>query len=53
MKNYFSVLDPLRFAAALGVAVFHLTFWSWAWPSTGVAPGFEHYVSADVDFASA
>ena len=53
MKNYFSVLDPLRFAAALGVAVFHLTFWSWAWSSTGVAPGFEHYVAADVQFASA
>lgn len=53
MKNYFSILDPLRFAAALGVAVFHLTFWSWAWSSTGVAPGFEHYVSADVQFQSA
>lgn len=52
MKNYFSVLDPLRFGAALCVAVFHLTFWSWAWPSTGVAPGFEHYVAADVQFQS-
>jgi peptidoglycan/LPS O-acetylase OafA/YrhL len=52
VKNYFSVLDPLRFGAALCVAVFHLTFWSWAWPSTGVAPGFEHYVAADVQFQS-
>jgi peptidoglycan/LPS O-acetylase OafA/YrhL len=53
VKSYFSVLDPLRFGAALCVAVFHLTFWSWAWPSTGVAPGFEHYVAADVQFQSA
>ena len=54
MKNYFSLLDPLRFGAALSVAVFHLTFWSWAWSSVfGVAPGFEHYVAADVQFPSA
>jgi len=53
VKSYFSILDPLRFAAALGVAVFHLTFWSWAWSSTGVAPGLEHYVAADVQFESA
>lgn len=53
MKNHFPILDPLRFAAALGVAVFHLTFWSWAWPSIGVAPGFEHYVATDVQFQSA
>jgi len=53
VKNYFSLLDPLRFGAALSVAVFHLTFWSWAWPSTGVTPGFEHYVAADVQFQSA
>jgi peptidoglycan/LPS O-acetylase OafA/YrhL len=53
VKSYFSLLDPLRFGAALSVAVFHLTFWSWAWPSTGVAPGFEHYVAADVQFQSA
>ena len=53
MKNHFSLLDPLRFGAALSVAVFHLTFWSWAWPSTGVAPGFEHYVAADVQLQSA
>ena len=50
MKNYFSLLDPLRFGAALGVAVFHLMFWSWAWPSIGVPPGFEHFVAADVQF---
>ena len=53
MKNHFAILDPLRFAAALGVAVFHLTFWSWAGSSTGVAPGFEHYVAADLQFQSA
>jgi peptidoglycan/LPS O-acetylase OafA/YrhL len=53
VKNYFSLLDPLRFGAALCVAVFHLTFWSWAWPSTGVAPGFEHYVAADIQLRSA
>lgn len=53
MKNHFPILDPLRFAAALGVAVFHLTFWSWAGSSTGVAPGFEHYVAAHLQFQSA
>jgi peptidoglycan/LPS O-acetylase OafA/YrhL len=54
VKNYFSLLDPLRFAAALSVAVFHLMFWSWAWSSVfGVAPGFDHYVGADVQFPSA
>src|SRR6201985_753034 len=53
MKNHFPILDPLRFAAALGVAVFHLTFWSWAGSSTGVAPGFEHYVGANLQFQSA
>ena len=53
MKNYFSLLDPLRFGAALGVAVFHLMFWSWAWSSINVPPGFEHYVAADVQFPSA
>ena len=53
MKNHFPILDPLRFAAALGVAVFHLMFWSWAGSSTGVAPGFEHYVSAGLQFQSA
>jgi peptidoglycan/LPS O-acetylase OafA/YrhL len=54
VKNYFSLLDPLRFAAALSVAVFHLMFWSWAWSSVfGVAPGFDHYVGSDVQFAAA
>jgi peptidoglycan/LPS O-acetylase OafA/YrhL len=53
MKNHFPLLDPLRFGAALGVAVFHLMFWSWAWRSTGVAPGFEHTVAADLQFQSA
>ena len=55
VKNHFALLDPLRFAAALGVAVFHLTFWSWAWSSIDAPPGFEHYVAADVrsTFASA
>jgi len=53
VKNYCAMLDPLRFGAALCVAVFHLTFWSWAWPSTGVTPGFEHYVAADLQLQSA
>lgn len=53
MKNYFSLLDPLRFGAALSVAVFHLLFWSWAGSSINVPQGFEHYVAADVQFPSA
>jgi peptidoglycan/LPS O-acetylase OafA/YrhL len=53
VKNYFSLLDPLRFGAALGVAVFHLTFWSSAWSSINAPRGFEHYVAADVQFPSA
>jgi peptidoglycan/LPS O-acetylase OafA/YrhL len=53
VKNHFSLLDPLRFGAALGVAFFHLMFWSWAWPSMTVPPGFDHYVAADVQFPSA
>jgi peptidoglycan/LPS O-acetylase OafA/YrhL len=53
MKNHFSLLDPLRFAAALGVAVFHLTFWSWAWHSIDAPPGFEHYVASNLQFQSA
>ena len=44
MKNHFPLLDPLRFGAAVGVAVFHQMFWSWAWVSIGV-PGFERYVA--------
>jgi peptidoglycan/LPS O-acetylase OafA/YrhL len=51
VKNHFPLLDPLRFGAALGVAVFHQMFWSWAWTSIGV-PGFERYVAADVLFPS-
>ena len=47
MKNHFPLLDPLRFATAVGVAIFHQMFWSWAWVSVGV-PGFERYVAADV-----
>ncbi|MET4606590.1 peptidoglycan/LPS O-acetylase OafA/YrhL [Bradyrhizobium sp. JR4.1] len=46
------LLDPLRFAAALGVAMFHQMFWSWAWVSIGV-PGFERSVAADVLYPSA
>jgi peptidoglycan/LPS O-acetylase OafA/YrhL len=53
VKNHFQLLDPLRLGAALSVAVFHLMFWSWAWSSIGVRPGFEHYVAADVQFPSA
>jgi peptidoglycan/LPS O-acetylase OafA/YrhL len=53
VKNHFPLLDPLRFGAALVVAVFHLTFWSWAWSSTGVHPGFEHYVAPGLQFQSA
>ncbi|MGE0286727.1 MAG: acyltransferase family protein [Bradyrhizobium sp.] len=52
MKNHFSLLDPLRFGAALGVAIFHQMFWSWAWTSIGV-PGFERYVAVDVLYPSA
>src|SRR3978361_2127102 len=52
MKNHFPLLDPLRFGTALGVAVFHQMFWSWAWVSIGV-PGFERYVAADVLYPSA
>jgi peptidoglycan/LPS O-acetylase OafA/YrhL len=53
VKNHFPLLDPLRFAAALGVALFHQMFWSWAWSSIGVPPAFERYVAADVLFPSA
>ncbi|MDP1584222.1 MAG: acyltransferase [Bradyrhizobium sp.] len=52
MKNHFPLLDPLRFGAALGVAIFHQMFWSWAWVSIGV-PGFEQRVAADVLYPSA
>ncbi len=52
MKSHLPLLDPLRFAAALGVAIFHQMFWSWAWVSIGV-PGFERTVAADVIYPSA
>ena len=52
MKNHFPLLDPLRFGTALGVAIFHQMFWSWAWVSIGV-PGFERTVAADVLYPSA
>jgi peptidoglycan/LPS O-acetylase OafA/YrhL len=52
VKNHFPLLDPLRFGTALGVAIFHQMFWSWAWVSIGV-PGFERYVAADVIYPSA
>jgi peptidoglycan/LPS O-acetylase OafA/YrhL len=52
VKNHFPLLDPLRFATALGVAVFHQMFWSWAWVSIGV-PGFERHVAADVIYPTA
>lgn len=52
VKNHFPLLHPLRFATAVGVAVFHQMFWSWAWVSVGV-PGFERYVAADVLYPSA
>src|SRR5262249_5429441 len=52
VKNHFPILDPLRFAAALGVAVFHQIFWSWAWVSIN-HPGFERHVSADVLYPAA
>jgi peptidoglycan/LPS O-acetylase OafA/YrhL len=53
VKNYFSLLDPLRFGAALVVAVFHLMFYSWAGASINAPQGFEHYVAANVQFPSA
>ena len=52
VKNHFPLLDPLRFGAAVGVAIFHQMFWSWAWVSIGV-PGFERYVAADLLYPSA
>ena len=52
MKNHFPLLDPLRFGAALGVAIFHQMFWSWAWVSIGI-PVFQRYVAADVLYPSA
>ncbi|WFU16055.1 acyltransferase [Bradyrhizobium sp. CB3481] len=53
MKNYFSLLDPLRFGAALSVAVFHLMFYSWAGSSINAPQGFEHLFAADIQFPNA
>jgi peptidoglycan/LPS O-acetylase OafA/YrhL len=53
VKNYFLLLDPLRFGAALGVAIFHLMFYSWAGASIGAPQSFEHHFAADVQFPSA
>ena len=53
MKSHFSLLDPLRFGAALGVAVFHLMFYSWAGASINAPQSFEHHFAADVQFPSA
>lgn len=52
LKSYLSLLNPLRFGATLGVAIFHQMFGSWAWISIGV-PGFERYVAANVLYPSA
>jgi len=52
VKSHLPLLDPLRFGAALGVAIFHQMFWSWAWASIGV-PGFARTVAADVLYPSA
>src|ERR1700744_4570676 len=49
---HFPLLDPLRFGAAFGVALFHQMFWSWAWVSIG-HPGLERTVAADVQYPSA
>jgi peptidoglycan/LPS O-acetylase OafA/YrhL len=47
------MLDPLRFGAALGVAVFHLMFYSWAGASIGAPQSFEHFFAANVQFPNA
>ena len=49
---HFPLLDPLRFGAAFGVAIFHQMFWSWAWVSIG-HPGFERFVATDVHYPNA
>jgi peptidoglycan/LPS O-acetylase OafA/YrhL len=53
VKNYFSLLDPLRFGAALGVAIFHLMFYSWAGSSISAPQSFEHHFAAAVQFPNA
>ena len=52
MTYHFPLLDPLRFGAAVGVAIFHQMFWSWAWVSVG-HPGFERFVATDVHYPNA
>jgi peptidoglycan/LPS O-acetylase OafA/YrhL len=47
------MLDPLRFGAALGVAAFHLMFYSWAGASIGAPQSFEHTFAADIQFPNA
>jgi peptidoglycan/LPS O-acetylase OafA/YrhL len=53
VKNHFALLDPLRFGAALFVAVFHLMFYSWAGSSIGAPQGFEQLFAADIQFPDA
>ena len=52
MTYHFPLLDPMRFGAAVGVAIFHQMFWSWAWVSVG-HPGFERFVATDVHYPNA
>ena len=47
------MLDPLRFGAALGVAVFHLMFYSWAGSSVAAPQSFEHLFAANIQFPNA
>jgi peptidoglycan/LPS O-acetylase OafA/YrhL len=47
------MLDPLRFGAALGVAIFHLMFYSWAGAAIGAPQSFEHLFAADIQFPNA
>jgi peptidoglycan/LPS O-acetylase OafA/YrhL len=53
VKNSFSLLDPVRFGAALFVAIFHLMFYSWAGGSIGAPQGFEQLFAADVQYPNA
>ncbi len=53
MNKHFPILDLLRFGAALGVAVFHLMFWSWGYSSINAPMGFERYVAAEIPFPAA
>jgi peptidoglycan/LPS O-acetylase OafA/YrhL len=42
MRTYYPWLDLLRLASAIGVALFHHTYWSWA----GNVPGIDHDIFA-------